>query len=221
MKISCFANVTFWLALVCPMVAEDAQPPAAAPPAATEAEAKSEDPVVKHQTGSTKVADDQDELSADVQQLTLEQTIPKVIKLFQEVEGIMDEATDWLAEYDTGGRTIAAQTDVVEKIFEATKERQKQQGKSGGAMMDMMEKMMAEGEGKEGEGKKGTKPGDKPGQGMTGDSDAANGAAGGAGDAKSEARRVPKAAGTSGAPLPEEFRKALDAYNRGMEQQVK
>ncbi len=214
MKPPYFATLTLWLALIAPAFAEDAKPPTAAEP-----EAKAEDPAIQHQAGSTKVADDQDELSADVQQLTIEQTMPKVIALFKEVEGIMDEATDWLAEYDTGGRTIAAQTEVVEKIFEATKERQKQQGKSGGAMMEMMKKM-TEGQG-EGEPKKGNKPGDKPGQGNTGDSDAANGAANGAGDAKSEARRVPKAAGTSGAPLPEEFRKALDAYNRGMEQQVK
>jgi hypothetical protein len=214
------------LAFLSPAYGEDTPPksePPAVPakaaepePAAKEVPVADEqpvDPVVKHQQGSIKVADEQDELSADVQQITIEQTVPKVIELFQEVEGIMDEATDWLAEYDTGGRTIAAQTEVVEKIFEATKERQKQGGsQAGGAMMDMMEKMMEEGEGKEGEPKKGNKPGD---------SDLANDATGGAGDGKSEVRRVPKAAGTSGPPLPEEFRKALDAYNRGMEQKLK
>lgn len=235
MKLTCLSSVVTCLALVYPAFGEDAQPPAAAPPApaAKEAAAKAdeakpetdppEDPVAKHHAGSTKVAGDQDELSTDVQQITIEQTIPKVIELFQEVEGIMDEATEWLFEYDTGGRTMAAQTEVVEKIFEATKERQKQQsgGQASGAMMDMMEKMMEEGEGKEGEPKKGKKPGDKPGQGQTGDSDAANEATGAAGDGKSEARRVPKAAGTAGAPLPEEFRKALDAYNRGLERKMK
>ncbi|MEI7908813.1 MAG: hypothetical protein WCK77_04170 [Verrucomicrobiota bacterium] len=195
---------------------------ASEPPAA---DAKPEDPVAKHHEGSTKVADDQDELSADVQQLTIEQTIPKVIDMFKEVEGIMDEATDWLADYDTGGRTLAAQTDVIEKIYEATKERQKQQGggKPGSAMMDMMGKMMEEGEGKEGDKKdgKGKKPGDQGGQGMTGDSDAANDPSGAAGDGKSEIRRIPKAAGAAGHALPEEFRKALDAYNRGLEKKVK
>lgn len=194
------------------------------PPAATDAD-KPLDSVDKHHQGATKVANDQDELAADVQQLTIEQTIPKVITLFKEVESIMDEATDWLAEYDTGGRTMAAQTEVIEKIYEASKERQKQQGsgKSGGAMMDMMEKMMEQGEGKEGEKKdgKGKKPGDQGGQGMTGDSDAANDPTGAAGDGKSETRRIPKAAGTAGHALPEEFRKALDAYNRGLEKKVK
>ena len=48
--------------------------------------------------GATKIADEQDELSADVQQLTIEQTVPKVIELLNEVENIMDEATDQLAE---------------------------------------------------------------------------------------------------------------------------
>lgn len=203
------------LAMAATSLGADDKPAAAAP----------EDPVAKHHDGATKVADDQDELSADVQQLTIEQTIPKVIQLFKEVEGIMDEATDWLAEYDTGGRTLAAQTDVIEKIYEASKERQKQQGgsQSGSAMMDMMEKMMQEGEGKDGEKKdgKGEKPGDQGGQGMTGDSDAPNDATGPAGDGKSEVRRIPKAAGTAGRALPEEFRKALDAYNRGLEKAVK
>jgi len=193
-------------------------PPAAADPAL--------DPAAKHQQGAAKVANDQDELAADVQQLTIEQTIPKVISLFKEVESIMDEATDWLAEYDTGGRTLAAQTEVIEKIYEATKERQQQQGsgKAGGAMMDMMEKMLEQGEGKDGEKKagKGKKPGDQGGQGMTGGSDAANDpTAAGGGDGKSKVRRIPKAAGTAGHALPEEFRKALDAYNRGLEKKLK
>ena len=56
---------------------------------------------------------------------------------------------------------------------------------------------------------------------MTGGSDAANESTGGAGDGKSEVRRIPKAAGTAGRALPEEFRSALDAYNRGLEKKVK
>ena len=80
---------------------------------------------------------------------------------------------------------------------------------------------MKDGEGKEPGKKPGDKPGDQGGQGMTGDSKDPNEANGGNSDAKSEERRVPKAAGTGGAPLPEEFRKALDAYNRGMEKKIK
>ena len=176
----------------------------------------------KHREGSAKVADRQDELSADVQQLAIEQTVPKVIELLNEVEKIMDEATDQLAEADTGGTTLAAQTEIIEKIHEAAKEKQKQQGsgQSGSAMMDMMERMM--GKDPDGEGKgKGGKPSDTGSNGLSGLSDAANQAGGGETGGKSEARRVPKASGGAGRALPEEFAKALDAYNRGVEQKSK
>lgn len=178
----------------------------------------------KHRDGSTKVADKQDELSADVQQLTIEQTVPQVIELLNGVEKIMDEATDKLAASDTGGDTIAAETEIIEKIHAAAKEKQKQGGgsKSGGAMMDMMERMMGEkSDGKQpGKGKDG-KPSDQGGGGVNGMSDTANEGAGGEAGGKSEARRVPKSSGTAGSALPEEFRKALDAYNRGAEKKAK
>ena len=179
----------------------------------------------KHREGSAKVADQQDELSADVQQLAIEQTVPKVIELLNEVEKIMDEATDQLAEADTGGTTLAAQTEIIEKIHEAAKEKQKQQGsgQSGSAMMDMMERMMGKtpDADKDGKGKGGNQPGDQGGEGATGLSDAANEPGGGETGGKSEARRVPKASGGAGRVLPEEFAKALDAYNRGVEQKTK
>lgn len=180
--------------------------------------------LVTHREGSAKVADEQDELSADVQQLVIEQTAPKVIELLGEVENIMDEATDMLSESNTGGDTIAAQTEIIEKIHAAAKEKQSQGkggGKPGSAMMDMMERMMGkkpgEGEGKEGKGK----GGDKGGKGQTGLSDTTNEATGGQGGGNSEIRRVPKAAGAATLALPEEFRKAFDAYNRGAEKMVK
>lgn len=188
--------------------------------------------LAKHKEGSVKVAEDQDELSADVQQLVIEQTMPKVIELFNEAEKIMDEATDRLDGADTGGETIAAQTEIIEKIFEAAKEKQKQgqggQSKPGGAMMDMLERMKdgekpGDKEGKEkGKGKgKGEKPGDEGGKGKTGLSDTANNATTGDGGGKNEARRVPKAGGNATLEIPEEFRKAFDAYNRGADKKVK
>lgn len=180
---------------------------------------------IKHEEGSTKVADKQDELSADVQQLAIEQTVPKVIELLTEVKSIMDEATDNLAEQNTGGETLAAQTEVIEKIHAAAKEKQKQQGSGqpGSAMMDMMERMMGkQPDGKEpGKGKDGDKASPTGGGGLHGDSDTANEAVNGATGGKDEVRRIPKAAGTAGRALPEEFKKALDAYNRGAEKKVK
>jgi hypothetical protein len=189
-------------------------------------EVVTDDVQAKHQEGSNIVADKQDELAADVQQLVVEQTIPKVIELLNEVETIMDEATDQLAKYETGGQTIAAQTEIIEKIHAAAKEKKKQQGsgKSGDAMMDMMERMMGqkpEGDQAPKNKGEGEQPGDQSGQGQTGLSDATNQSALGEANGKSEARRIPKASGNNSLVLPEEFRKALDAYNRGAEQNVK
>lgn len=189
---------------------------------AADAEDRS-DAIEQHKKGSEKLANEQDELSADVQQLVIEQTVPKVIQLLKEVKGIMDETTDYLAGADTDGDTIAAQTEVIEKIHEAAKEKQKQggQGQAGGAMMDMMERMMGKGEDKGQGQEKGKGTSDNGGQGQTGDSDVANsGEAGKAGN-KTEERRVPKAAGLAGKSLPDEFQKALDAYNRGLEKIAK
>ena len=178
-----------------------------------------------HADGANKVADKQDELSADVQQLTIEQTVPQVIELLNDVEKIMDEATDRLAKSDTGGDTIAAQTEIIEKIHAAAKEKKKQGGggDSGSAMMDMMERMMGKKPDGDQPGKgKGDKPSDKGnGGGLSGLSDTPNDPTGGQAGGKSEARRVPKAAGSAGHALPEEFRSALDAYNRGAEQKIK
>lgn len=177
--------------------------------------------IEEHHQGSVKLSKRQDELGADVQQLALEQTQEKVIALLKECEDIMGEATSNLIDHNTGGDTIAAQTEVIEKIYEAAKEKQKQQGqgqgKPGSAMLDMMERMMGKTPEGDKPGEKGNQPGDKGGQGMTGDSNSANTANGGAGDGKQEERRIPKAAGVAGKAVPEEFRNALDAYNRGAE----
>jgi hypothetical protein len=193
----------------------------AALPAFSEEEKVIAGMLARHTEGSEKLADEQDELSADVQQLVIEQTVQQVIELLTEVEGIMDETTDYLVETDTGGTTIAAQTEIIEKIHQAAKARQQQGkgGESGSAMMDMMERMMGKKEG-EGEGKgkgKGDKPGDQAGEGQTGDSDIANDADSRNAGGKTEERTVPKAAGNAGKSLPREFQQALDAYNRGLE----
>ncbi|MGA0853294.1 MAG: hypothetical protein ACO3RK_00600 [Luteolibacter sp.] len=183
-----------------------------------------ENKVAKHLEGASAVADSQDELAADVQQLTIEQTLPELIKLLKEVEKLMDEATDRLANADTGGETIAVQTEIIEKIHAAAKERQCQGGKceASSAMMDMMERMMGrkpEGEGKA-KGKDG-KAGENPGTGNSGESGDGNQVDAVAGAGGTEERRVPKASGAREAEIPAEFRKMFDAYNRGAENLVK
>ncbi len=177
--------------------------------------------IAEHRDGAHKLSERQDELAADVQQLTIEQTHPKVIELLESVEEAMDEASGLLWDHDTGGTTIAAETDVIEKIFEAAKERQKQsggQGQAGGAMLDMMQEMMGQGKPAEKPGQQpGQGAGDKGGEGQTGDSDSANTQNGGVSGGKVEERRVPKASGKAGQGLPREFQDALDAYNRAAE----
>jgi hypothetical protein len=185
----------------------------------------SDAPVIDHATQAEALAEVQDNLSADVQQLVIEQTNPRVIELLGSVEDIMDEVVEKLAEGETGGETLAAQTEIIEKIHKAAQEKQKQQGGSGsgGAMMDMMERMMGkpkdgDGPAKDGQGAGG---GNQAGQGNGGESDSAPQSSGGPSTGKREIRRVPKAAGKAGTEIPAEFRKAFDAYNRGLESNLK
>ncbi|MFP6881396.1 MAG: hypothetical protein VCA34_10625 [Roseibacillus sp.] len=84
--------------------------------------------VAKHAIGSQKLSGEQDELSADVQELIDEQTSEKVIQLLEQVEEIMAEVTTSLDQPDTGGGTIAAETEIIEKIYEAAKQRSQQNG---------------------------------------------------------------------------------------------
>lgn len=183
-------------------------------------------PEERHRTSSRVLSDDQDELAADVQQLTIEQTDMEVIKLFQTVEEIMDEASERLWEHETGGETIAAETEVIEKIYEAAKKRQQnsakegeEEGESGSAMMGMLERMLGIEPGGKPGGNQASQMGD--GEGLTGDSDKANTpAAGGDMTGKVEARKLPKGAGVAGKSLPNEFNEALKAYNRGLQQRT-
>ncbi len=176
--------------------------------------------VAHHQESSRRLSDQQDELAADVQQLTIEQTSEEVIALFREVEDAMDEASERLWEHETDGPTLAAQTEVIEKIYQAAKKRQEQSGDGGespedGAMMQMLQRMlgMQPGGAPKGPGKK---PGEGGGTGMTGDSDLANGSTDGSMEGATGQRRVPKGAGVAGKTLPPEFNDALKAYNRGL-----
>jgi len=187
------------------------------PSAWADAEKMRQEKIAKHQAGAEQASEQQDELAADVQQLRIEQTIPQVIELLDDVETMMDEASEKLAEADTGGSTIAAQTEVIEKIFQAAKQKQQQsqsQGQGAQGMMEMLKRMM--GEGSEGDDKKpGKKPGNQGGDGQQGNSDTANSAnQGSANQPFQEERRVPKASGNGTQDFPLEFRSALDAYNR-------
>ena len=82
-------------------------------------EAEKAQALVKHQKGAEKVSIDQDKQAANAQELLAEQTNPKVIELLNQVEILMAQTTDLLEDADTDGDTIAMQTEIIEKIYEA------------------------------------------------------------------------------------------------------
>lgn len=168
-----------------------------------------------------KVTVEQDELQADVQELVAEQTDQEVVQLLEECQGFMNEAIDGLENYDTSGKTIAAQTDVIEKFFEAAKKKASKSGNGGmNGMLQMMQGMMGQmgqdpsgkdGDEKEGEGNS------TPGKGGNGEGDAKDSPSTGSYTEKKGPRRLSKAGGKGDIPFPKEFSKALDAYNKSLE----
>ena len=80
---------------------------------------------VQRQQESAKLSKNQDELSADVQELIEAQTNEKVIALFENVEELMASVTDNLQDSNTGSDTIFSENEIIEKIFEAAKVKSK------------------------------------------------------------------------------------------------
>ena len=193
-------------------------PCAAAPEPAPEYSAK-------HKETASKLAGQQDELQADTSDLILGETNENVV--------------DLLEVYNTGGQTLAAQSDVIELIYQAAKAKMTGAGgqpKPGGqALMDMLRQLLGmdndsqsaeqqdgEGEGEgEGEGQNGSQKGkgNNPGHGADGKSNMASTQEKGVSnpDMATETRSVPKSTGMSADDMPSEFRKALDAYNKTLQ----
>lgn len=173
---------------------------------------------------SEELIQKQDYLSGDVQELIEVQTQEGVIQKLEQVETGMVEATLALLEGDTGGETIAIQTEIIENAYEAAKEKQKSQsGQSDTdkALMDMLKNMMGESDG-QGQGeKKGEKKGDgegegdQAGKGQTGDGnpDTAETSRTST-EPTGSVRTVPHASGTTGELLPQEFQELIDDYNQ-------
>ncbi len=175
-----------------------------------------------------ELADRQDELSADIQELIEGQTNQEVIKVLEEVEVLMVEVIDHLEEENTGGDTIAIETEIIERIFQSAQKKQQQSSEddqnkqSSSAMLEMMKQMM--GKGQQGPPKQG-KPNDQEGkkqagEGQTGASDISAEAFAGSNSEGNKERRVPSAGGTTKDSLPREFHKAIDAYNKGAEERA-
>ena len=109
-------------------------PCAAAPAPAPEYSAK-------HKETASKLAVQQDELQADTSDLILGETNEEVVELLKKCRHAMNDAVDLLEVYNTGGQTLAAQSDVIELIYQAAKAKMTGadgQPKPGGrALMDM------------------------------------------------------------------------------------
>ncbi|MFC5051489.1 hypothetical protein ACFPK9_12830 [Rubritalea spongiae] len=180
-----------------------------------------------HSEGAQRVAREQDELSADVQELIQLETDEKVIQFLAEAEELMAGATDKLEAQDTSGPTIAIETEIIEKIADAAQQKQQSQPQQGegdpqsGALMQMLQQMMQQGQNQEGQKPsqqaEGQQPGSQGGEGMEADSSSANTQQGGDVSGVSETRRLPKKSGSAGTSIPKEFQKALEAYNKGIE----
>ncbi|MFC4994001.1 hypothetical protein [Rubritalea tangerina] len=181
--------------------------------------------IENHAKGAEKIAREQDELSADVQELIQGETNGKVIQFLSEAEELMAEATDRLEEKDTSAATIAVETEVIEKIAAAANQKQQSSSSKGqqqsSALMEMMKQMMGQGqEAQSGqEGQEGQQPGSSAGEGQEADSDSANQRTTEKSDGMTSTRKLPKKSGSAGTTLPKEFQKALDAYNRGLDSQ--
>lgn len=209
-----------------------ALPCAAAPETAPEYSAK-------HQETAAKLAGQQDELQADTSDLIMGETNEEVVDLLKKCRHAMNDAVDLLEVYNTGGQTLAAQSDVIELIYLAAKAKMTGAGggpKPGGqALMDMLRQLLGmdndsqsaepqEGEGEgdgEGEGQNGSQrgKGNNAGQGRDGKSNMASTQEKGISnpDMATETRSVPKSTGMSADDMPSEFRQALDAYNKTLQ----
>lgn len=191
----------------------------------------------KHKETASKLAGQQDELQADTSDLIMGETNEDVVELLKKCRHAMNDAVDLLEVYNTGGQTLAAQSDVIELIYQAAKAKMSNAGgepKPGGeALMDMlrqllgmdsdsqsMEQQEGDGEGQgQGEGGSQKGKGSNPGQGADGKSNMPSTQERGVSnpDAAVETRSVPKSTGMSADDMPSEFRKALDAYNKTLQ----
>ena len=89
----------------------------------------------KHKETAEKLAVQQDELQADTSDLIMGETNEEVIDLLKKCRHAMNDAVDLLENYNTGGPTLAAQSDVIELIYLAAKARMSMPGGGAGGKL--------------------------------------------------------------------------------------
>ena len=166
-----------------------------------------------------ELSEKQDYLSGDVQELVELQTQEKVIQKLEEVETNMVEATLNLIDGDTSGETIAIQTEIIEKAYEAAKAKQDSKNSKSGtdkALMEMLRKMLGKEEKAQPSESKGSSSEKAGGKGQEGEVNSRNEASSTASSTLpiGSNRSVPRAAPTAGQLLPAEFQELVDDYNK-------
>lgn len=198
----------------------------------------------EHKAIALELAEQQDELQADTSEIILGETNPKVVELLKKCRVSMNDAINLLENYDTGGKTLAAQSEVIELIYQAAKtknssppgEKQNKPKDGSDAMMDMLRQLLGmdasemeeqaaeaadaeEGESESQDSQNRQKSGPTSGKGITGESNKANQTEKGVSDPNiaTESRSVPKSSGIVPSELPKEFREAIEAYNKTLQ----
>ena len=131
--------------------AEEAPPPASAP---------TKDRATELKDRTATLARRMDDLSAEAQDLIWNHTNPKLTEFLKSIDDAMLDARDLLEGYRTDGETVAAEQDVLEKIYEAAK---KAAQKSGGQQQQPQQgdqQQQGQGQGQQGQGQ------GQPGQGQ-------------------------------------------------------
>ncbi|MEG0023827.1 MAG: hypothetical protein RR250_03610 [Akkermansia sp.] len=176
---------------------------------------------------------EQDELQADAFDLIAEQTDEKVITLLEKCRHAMNDAVDLLEKNETGGETLAAQSEVMERIYQTAKQHNStpdgkmKPGAKG--MMDMMRQMLGmndeniappQTQNNENPLTTEQKFGQSSGKQVDGVSNLSSEQIKGVSNPNilKEPRVVPHATGTSPSEMPQEFQKALEAYNKTLQQ---
>lgn len=106
-----------------------------------------------------------DDLSAEAQDLAWNHTNPKLAEFLKEIDNAMLDARDLLEAMKTGGDTVAAQQDVLEKIYEAAKKAAQNAAEKQQQQQQQPQPQPGEGQPKPGQqpGEPGQQPGE-PGQ---------------------------------------------------------
>ena len=156
----------------------------------------------------------QDNLQAHWQELQADYDNPKIEPLLKECQKAMNDVLDYLEQEETGGPTLAAESEVIEKIYEAAEQKanspQASQGMKG--LLMMMQSMM---------GKASGPAAPTPGKGGSSGENLSQGSKtsptqekGDSAPQKQSGRRVGKSTGSAGVEVSEEFRQEMENYAR-------